>query len=292
MKELGIGMVRMDFLWSDLETEEGVWQFERYDRIVGAVRSENIQILAVLNYNSDWSQKPWNTPPDPAAFCRYAQALVHRYKDRIRCWEIWNEPDHPNYWQPQDDLTVYSHLLREANKTIKAADPLALVLNGGLAESLPNNLQSLYEKSGRAAFDVVNIHPFVTPLEENPLATLRAHYTGVRKVMEAFGDLEKPIWITEIGCPGVPWVQRSAQAARWWLGESPGEEQQASWLKKLFEEALKWPNVEKIFWAFFRDTPNHFGDGVDFFGLVREDFSKKPAFEAYQRLIKERLILS
>jgi hypothetical protein len=42
--------------------------------------------------------------------------------------------------------------------------------------------------------------------------------------------------------------------------------------------------VEKIFWAFFRDTPNHFGDGVDFFGLVRNDFSKKPAFTMYQRL--------
>jgi len=284
MKEAGIGFVRMDFLWSDLEPQESQWRFDRYDRIVDIITAQGIKLLAVLNYNSSWSGKPWNTPPDPRAFGRYAQTVVRRYKDRIRYWEIWNEPDHPNYWQPQDDLRVYSQLLRQTYDVIKTEDASAEVLHGGLSAALPKYLRYLYEKAGGAAFDIVNVHPFVTPLSADPMGTLRTHYTGIREIMSAFGDTRKPVWFTEIGCPGVPWVKRSPQAAHWWLGESPGEEQQARWLKQIYEEALRWPGLEKIFWAFFRDTPNHFGDGVDFFGLVREDFSKKPAFEAYQRL--------
>lgn len=282
MKEAGIGFVRMDFLWSDLEPREGQWQFERYDRRVDLLNEKGIKILAVLNYNSVWSGKPWNRPPEGSAFCRYARALTRRYKDRIRYWEIWNEPDHPNYWQPQDDLETYSRLLRETYKVIKMEDPSARVLHGGLSEALPKHLRRLYEKAGADAFDIVNVHPFVNPRAADPVKILRAHYMGVRDVMAAFDDVDKPLWFTEIGCPGVP-KKPSRQPARWWLGVSPDEEQQAKWLQHVYEESLRWPGVEKVFWAFFRDTPNHFGDGVDFFGLVREDFSKKPAFETFKR---------
>ena len=39
--------------------------------------------------------------------------------------------------------------------------------------------------------------------------------------------------------------------------------------------------MERVFWAFLRDTGTHFGNGVDSFGLLREDLSAKPAYNAY-----------
>ena len=45
----------------------------------------------------------------------------------------------------------------------------------------------------------------------------------------------------------------------------------------------RWKGVEKIFWAFFRDTDHHFQCGTDYFGLVRLDFTPKPAYRAYRK---------
>jgi len=42
-------------------------------------------------------------------------------------------------------------------------------------------------------------------------------------------------------------------------------------------------DVEKIFWAFFRDNLGHFKSGVDFFGLVRWDNTPKPSFFIYKK---------
>jgi hypothetical protein len=102
--------------------------------------------------------------------------------------------------------------------------------------------------------------------------------------MERKGDGEKKIWITEIGCPG---VTPALKTAGWWLGANPDEETQASWVGEIYTQLLNIPSVEKVFWAFFRDTSEHWSTGVDYFGLVRWDFSKKPAFYSYKKCFTE-----
>jgi hypothetical protein len=66
------------------------------------------------------------------------------------------------------------------------------------------------------------------------------------------------------------------------MGDNPTEKQQAGWVKEVYTELLKDKNVEKVFWAFFRDCSSHWGNGVDYFGLVRWDYSRKAAFKAYK----------
>ena len=93
----------MDFLWSDIEPRPGTFDFKKYDFIVDLVSRHNIKILGLLLYSPAWSEAPWNHAPDPLLYAQYARAVsVARYRDRIKHWEIWNEPDHATYWQPQD----------------------------------------------------------------------------------------------------------------------------------------------------------------------------------------------
>ena len=106
----------------------------------------------------------------------------------------------------------------------------------------------------------------------------------VRKVMLRNKDENKKIWITEIGCPG---VRRGIKTGDWWLGANPSEKEQAAWVREVYTTLLKDKNVEKIFWAFFRDCSRHWDTGVDYFGLVRWDFSKKPAFKAYKECFEK-----
>jgi polysaccharide biosynthesis protein PslG len=283
MNEAGIGWVRMDFLWSDLEPEAGRFSFERYDQIVNVLRETGLNVLGVLHYNPGWRPGSWNQAPESDAYLRYAEAVVKHFQDSVHAWEIWNEPDHPVYWQPQDGLAAYASLLKRAYPVIKGANPNARVLMGGLSQQWPENIDKLYRLAGAGSFDIVNIHPFVSPLDLQAFETLQTQHQAILDVMQRHDDTKKPIWITEIGCPGVP----SGLAVKdWWLGQNPTEAQQADWVEKIYSTLPRWKNVEKVFWAFFRDTPQHFKDGVDYFGLVREDFSKKPAFEVYRRIAR------
>ncbi len=286
MKEAGVGIVRMDFFWEDIEPRKGQWVFEKLDRIVDLLAQNGIEVLGLLHYNVSWASGNWNEPPDPALFTEYACQVVRHFKGRVRYWEIWNEPNDKMYWAPQDDLKTYAALLKTVYPAVKKEDPACQVLNGGLTGYCSISLKQLYRHGAKDCFDIVNIHPFTDPLLPDPVGVLRGTYRAVYKVMQANHDAAKPIWITELGCPGVP-AENKSSIGNWWMGKNPDEAEQARWVSLVYKKGLTWPGVQKIFWAFFRDTRDHFKNGGDYFGLVREDFSKKPAFEAYRKTVRE-----
>ncbi len=281
MKKAGIDWIRMDFLWQEIEPEKGRFDFAKYDRIVELFRAGNIQILGALHYNAAWegSGRAWNNPPeDNGLFVNYAASVISRYKDRIKYWEVWNEPDSPIYWTPQDCLKSYCALLKEVYLAAKKIDPGCKILNGGLANGIAS-INHLYDNGAGDYFDILNIHIFESPLHDGAITRVTAYTRAAYKIMQRKGDGRKKIWVTEIGCPG---VKKGIKTGNWWLGENPDEEKQAQWLGQVYGALLKEEAVEKIFWAFFRDCKNHWGNGIDYFGLVRWDYSEKPAFAAYR----------
>lgn len=282
MKKAKVGFVRQAFPWNIIEPQEGQFEFERYDDIVALMKKNKIAVLGTLSYTAEWTGRAWNDAPDPDLFVGYVKATVSRYKDSIKYWEIWNEPDQPTYWKNQDRMVGYTRLLKKIYPVIKEIDPTAVVVLGSVNTPFP--LKQMYRNGAQGHFDVVNVHPFVNPLFPHPLERLKGIYTGVRQSMVQYGDKNKPIWFTEVGCPGVAHPEHEKG---WWEGVPPSEEQQAKWVTSIYEEPLRWPGVQKIFWAFFRDT-NSFGDGVDYFGLVRQDYSLKPAYDAFRRAARSR----
>lgn len=285
MKEAGVSWVRMDFLWEDIEPKKGAFQFEKYDRIVNLLSKNNIKILGLLNYNTTWAAPAgkWNAAPKNQLFIAYAVRIINRYKDRVKHWEVWNEPDSDTYWVPQDGLRSYCKLLKEVYLAAKKADPECKILNGGLAQGLAS-VNHLYDNGGKGYFDILNIHIFESPFHAGAVKRVAAYPKLAHKVMQRNGDGQKKIWVTEIGCPGVPTGER---VNNWWMGANPDEDQQASWLTEAFAALLKQEAVEKVFWAFLRDCSGHWNNGVDYFGMARWDFSKKPAFFAYQKSSQE-----
>jgi hypothetical protein len=286
MEEAGIRWVRMDFIWQDIEPAEGEFHFGKYDTIVNIFAKHNIHLLGLLSYSTDWASLSgqWNSQPkDNALFVTYAARVVSRYKDKVRHWEIWNEPDSLTYWSQQDGLKSYCELLRDAYRELKRIDPGCNVLNGGFANSLVS-VNKLYDNGAKDYFDILNIHIFESPLLPGTAKRVAAYPKAIYKMMARNGDGNKKLWITEIGCPG---VKRGLKVKNWWQGINPDEGQQAVWVKEVYTELLKHEAVEKVFWAFFRDCLKHWDNGVDYFGLVNWDFSKKPAFSAYKALFKE-----
>jgi hypothetical protein len=280
LKELGVSIIRVDFAWSQIEAAKGEDKLERLDLIARECEKNHIEILGVLGYSPPWTGSQWNQPPkDLNLFADFCSRMASRY-EQIKYWEIWNEPDSVTYWQPQDDMVVYSKLLKASYLAIKTANPKTSILLGGLTDDGLYKLKNLLRLGGGDYFDIINIHPFVDPLDRDGIRRMGALISNFYKAVHNAG-FEKKVWVTEIGCPG-----RDDSKQTWWNGRSPDEVEQADFLRRAYECALNDPNVDKVFWAFFQDTPDHFHDAVDDFGLIRADFSKKRSFATYQEIIR------
>lgn len=278
--EAGVVFVRMDFLWADIEAKKGEFDFDKYDYIVNLLSEKNIRILGILGYSAPWASDKWNSPPeDLDDFAGYVWKVILRYKDKIKYWEIWNEPDSATYWQPQDDMKAYSELLKKSYQSAKKADPTCKVVLGGMTSQGYYAIKNIYKNGGKDHFDIINLHPFVDPLNSGEYKKIYTLYNNLERLKAQYNDKEKKIWFSEIGCPG---LGAGVESKGWWMGKSPSEKQQADFLYSIYTDVIELPNLEKVFWAYFRDNKEHFKNDVDYFGLVRWDFSKKPAFDWYK----------
>lgn len=290
LKDLGSPTIRTEVVWSDINKGLYQYDFARYDRLLSLLADEGFEMLVTLHYNkerTDASGKEiWNVPPQSfEEFARYVNATVKRYKNRVHHWEIWNEPNHPGYWTlPPDGLKTYTRLLDLSYHAAKEADPSCRVMNGGITEPVLADVANFYANGGKNLTDILSIHTFVDPTPADAAEKFQAILTGVRKIMEKNGDGSKPVWITEMGCPGVP--ANEPQKA-WFAGGHVDEAQQAKWLEIQYKALKNNPFVEKIFWAFYRDTGNFFKEGADNLGIVRSDLTPKPSYYRMKKLIQQ-----
>lgn len=244
MKEAGVKTVRIDFLWQDIEPAPGKIDYAKYDGLVELLYSNGIQILGILDYSVDWASPAgiWNSPaPDSALFLKYARGVAARYKEKVKYWELWNEPDSPVYWNPQDGLKSYVKLLKEIYVELKKIDPGFRILNGGLSDGTAS-VNRLYDNGAQGYFDIINIHIFENPLDPHAINRAEAYIRQTKKIMERNGDGAKSIWITEVGCPG---IKSGMKAENWWMGKNPSEKEQAKWVEEVYNRLIKIGPVEE-----------------------------------------------
>ena len=156
--------VRFDaFDWDRIEpvpSTPPVYQWETVDEASLLNASQNgLNLIAAVKYAPGWAQKyPGSTcgPIKSEAFGRWADflsSLVNRYKNppfNIKFWEMGNEPDAPVWYtksvfgcwgdinDPYFGGEFYAQMLKAAYPAIKAADPQAQVLVGGLLLDNPD----------------------------------------------------------------------------------------------------------------------------------------------------------
>ena len=90
MKQAGIGNVRTDLDWAQLEPEKGKWNFERWDALVGEAEKNNIAVLPILGGALPQCETPLLEHLD--SWKNYLKTVLRHYP-RISHWEVLNEPD-------------------------------------------------------------------------------------------------------------------------------------------------------------------------------------------------------
>ncbi|NPV66759.1 MAG: LysM peptidoglycan-binding domain-containing protein [Anaerolineae bacterium] len=229
--ELGMTWVKQQIEWKVYEPNQGQINWAALDEMVNTLESINVKILFSVVKAPAWARDSTQEDGPPANFQTYANfvgALAERYRGRVDAYEIWNEQNLRREWNSSShpiSAAQYVELLRLAYNAIKAKDPAAIVVAGGLAPTGFNDginaiddrvyLRAMYANGVANYSDALGAHPNgwanppasvccnntpgVPTHDDHPsfffLQTLRDY----RNIMVANGDSQTFIWATEFG---------------------------------------------------------------------------------------------
>jgi hypothetical protein len=196
----------------------GILNYQDYDRIIDSLCTSGISVLGLLdNETLPYGQDMWDSENDAIAasyrfqFTARASALAQYFRTRIKYWEVWNEPDGGD---TAIDGLRFTKLVDESNNAIKAVNPNAQVILGGVGSAWNTGgygyIESLYaiftnNPPYTRPFDKMAIHPYYDYNHEYaPTGYFYDDLNGVgptifNKFINIIGDDNKPIWITELG---------------------------------------------------------------------------------------------
>ncbi|QDA31799.1 hypothetical protein FH039_09590 [Thermococcus indicus] len=293
-KKAGAKWVRIGFIWALAEPLPGEYNFTEFDWIINAALERNLSVLPVVMFTPRWASGRPNAkdyylyPPARGEYLRdFAKAIATHYRGRITHWELWNEPDMRGFLRDLDGdgstADEYAEMLAYFHSGIKAGDPNAGVVLGGLANSKvepsceKDYLRKLLSDPDFPAgknFDVMNIHTnFRSPRE------IIEEIRETRATLEEFG-LEKPLWITEASYTPV----RKFQTLPCYLGDEGFDRYVHDALVVELNEG-----AEVVFWAALHDygSDRPESDPYKHSGLYTYDLKPKRAAEVFKGLSKE-----
>jgi hypothetical protein len=295
VQALGIHWVRMFATWPDLEPTPGAFStfwLDNYEETFRSLPAGTKVLLDVVNTPS-WETGSSNehTPPaSPQAYAAFVGALAQHFGTKVSAYEIWNEEDSSSWWAGGPNPAAYTQLLEATYPAIKAADPSATIVLGGLTGNDYEFLEGVYQAGGKGSFDAVGVHTDTACNKLSPYEFLRGAgnrlvadsflaYREVHAVMLANGD-DKPIWMTELSwrttnatCPEGAWAGQTA--------EGVSEEQQNTYLRQAYHCMAEDPYVQVALWFPLED------EGSVLSGLLRSDGSHKPSFAAMRAYAHE-----
>jgi hypothetical protein len=194
--KMGVRWNRTDFSWSDIERSQGEWNFETHDRIVNRLIEQHIQPEAILLYDVPWAH-PAHKHLD--AWLTYVEKTVTRYKDRVRYWEVWNEPNLMNFWENPNPAD-YAALLKATYKKIKEIDPELTVLYAGTAGIPLDFIEKSFQAGAVDCFDRMAFHPYRGEfITMERVANYGRDIHALQSLLEKYGIGDKKLWITEMG---------------------------------------------------------------------------------------------
>ncbi|MDY0166538.1 MAG: carbohydrate binding domain-containing protein, partial [Thermoguttaceae bacterium] len=262
--------------WQTVEPEKGQFDFTETDYQIDRPLKHGLKVLGLLPFpSSNWASTAPATersggsyevrrgvvayaPRDETEFAHYVARTVSYHEDRVRWWQVFNEPVFTSYSLPRArgyTAADYARWTKVFAQAARRANPQCRILAGMgyLSEGqIMDDFEQFFAAGGLAACDAVDIHhyPRLRPPEfvEKLLDDLNA-------MMDRHGG-RKPIWLTEYGYYADDDPSSRPMSSHGFNQPLPSERLQAAY-------AVRWAaimfsrGVEKVFY--------HAGtcDGID-----------------------------
>jgi hypothetical protein len=328
--DLDTAWVRAEsFSWKDIEpvrTEPPTYLWEQAvnETYLQELAARGMTVIATIKFTPDWAQKIEGSYCGPIAehaldeYTQFAQALVSRYGAppyNIKYWEFGNEPDvDPIYVPPTsfigcwgDETTEYNGgdyyavMLQHVYPAIKAVDPSAKVMIGGLLldcdPDLPKQdgticrsgkfFEGILVGGGGDYFDIVSFHAYaffysgfivdeIMPAWEHRGGVVAGKISFLQEIMEEY-NVSKPLMLTEAGLR-CPWYYEGNTSC------SPPTndfyERQADYVVWLYVRNWNTDVINTIWYTL------NYADW-QYTELLFHNDTPKPAYYAYQFLTQE-----
>ncbi|MBC7828324.1 MAG: hypothetical protein H7122_11310 [Chitinophagaceae bacterium] len=191
---LGVKKIRLQAGWAKCEKVPGLYDWKWLDEIIDYAVGNGLEPWLETSYGNPayeggggtgllnslmTSEKAWS------AWDRWVEALVTRYKSKVKEWEIWNEPDHPG--QKISPETTATLNIRTAS-IIKKIQPEAKIAGLAFAsnsntEYLDRFLKVIAEEKKLHLFYWISYHAYTMRPED---AYSDNKVPGLRKVIEKY----------------------------------------------------------------------------------------------------------
>jgi hypothetical protein len=236
------------------------------DSLVRTAAAHQIKVLPAVY---PVPRNDYGTREQRQAYLAWLSQTVTRYRDRIRVWEVGNEPNLEPFWNIpgapgevswNEGVHRYVLHLAETYSTIKASDPSATVLLGGLSgHYMEQYIDRLIDERAYRSFDAVSLHPYAS----TPLGVVARVRSARRHMSRVPGMASKPVWITEFG-----WQSTWAGSFMYVPNEQTKANYLAQTIAKLRETGINAP-IFCYVWYEWADITRQGASNVDGFGFVR-----------------------
>ncbi len=295
LMQAGISNIRKDFLWWEVEPEQGKYVEPKNTVAFQDMMDSGIGNMIILGSsnpyynNGNWDiARPDNIGTEEAweGWAKYIDHVSKKYKDQVTYYEVINEPN----WSMTAE--AYYEYLRIAYPIIKKNDPDSIVAGlstGSMPWAFIETVLSKISENPEKCIDVITVHPYdfdsteefggalggwSTLLRDQKLLDV---LTRLKEMTKRYGLEDIPIQLTEMAITSTPGVASTKQ--------------QASDLAQLYASTYAQGNLDTIFWYCFENTgilgasEVSFVDAEDNFGMVanRADYvpyAAKPAYVA------------
>jgi hypothetical protein len=298
VREADFSWIRQQIVWATLEPQPGQYNVEElaaYDAIVREANQRRLGIMFSVAKAPRWAVpddrfchdgggvKLCGLPSDPRTLARLMGFLANRYKEgsefgRVRAWEVWNEQNTGGETGKNVDAGAYVETLKVSYNAIKAADPKAIVVYGGLTPTGVMDktiaiddvayLEQTYQYNGgevKRYFDVLGAHP---GSNNNPPDAMWPDNPGpgtgregtqchaerscwktdpsfyfrrieqLRAVMEKYGDAQYGNRLKQVWLTEFGWSTKN-EAPGYEYGDVISEELQAQYIVRAFEKGQR-----------------------------------------------------
>ena len=274
MRDAGIHWFRFCPDWSAIQPRHGEFNFDYPDRVIAEAHKNNIHVSGVFAYLAPWTSADGGTRDFPMKDIQhwrdFVEAMMRRYP-AVTHWEVWNEFNSPAFARNATPAT-YAELTREAHAIAKKVNP-GIKIGISCANFAVPWFDAVIKAGAAGHFDFVAIHPYenIGEVVHGGEAGFLSMAKNLRDMLAANGQNEKtPLWITEFG------VQAPVRP------DAAGDQIQADIIIKAYVLSLA-QGFERVCW--FEARGPAYGHGTDH-GVIREDWSIRPAHTALQTLTK------
>lgn len=273
IRDAGFKFIRTDFKWDFIERSKGQYDFSQYDQLVNGLKSRGMRALFILDYNNPVYGVSWNSgvtsSANITAFANFAKAATAHYKGQGVVWELWNEPNGNGFWSPSPNTSEYVNFAKGVIPAMRAGDPDAAILAPAVSMVDLAYLEGCFQKGLLPLVDAVTIHPYRYESPESIAAEIQKVKALIAKYNPSNPNI--PVLTSEWGY----------HAVTLWGGMS--ETVQGKFLPRMFLHNMMLGNALSI-WYDWRNDGTDPNNAEHNYGVVRNDYSIKPAYQAMQKL--------